>query len=52
MEAVGEAGDSQEGFAEVSDMRGGSGWFFVIGRRCLFYVDRALPWGASDGKLV
>jgi hypothetical protein len=24
-EAVGEAGDSQEGFAEASDMRGGSG---------------------------
>jgi hypothetical protein len=25
METVGEAGDSQEGFAEASDMRGGSG---------------------------
>jgi hypothetical protein len=52
MEAVGEAGDSQKGFAEASDMREGSGWFFVVVRRCSFYVGRAPPWDASDDKLV
>jgi hypothetical protein len=51
-EAVGKAGDSQEGLAEASNMREGSGWLFVIVRRCSFYVGRAPPWDASDDKLV
>jgi hypothetical protein len=48
---VGDAGDSQEGFPEASDMRGPRGCFLLSPSHS-FYVGRGCPSGVSGGRCL